>query len=168
MSGVLLYHAASARVPYGRLRCRNTRCSDRTALSIPPRTAHMANHGGKRPCRAALHRFHLSLLSIGCARGARQSKLALYGGAQWRMPGSRTRRLVAALGQPWLCSTEACRNIHRAAPGARSLQDAMTMTAKTRLKDTLEQLGRDGYGVYAYSEVRTSTWRITHAPPRHS
>src|SRR5712691_3504503 len=78
MCGVLLYHAASARLPCGRLRCRNTRRSDRSALSIPPLTAHMANNGGKRPCRAALYLLRLSLLSIRC-----------------------TRRLVAAIGHPW-------------------------------------------------------------------
>ena len=74
-----IYHAASARLPCGRLRCRNTRRSDRSALSIPPLTAHMANNGGKRPCRAALYLLRLSLLSIRC-----------------------TRRLVAAIGHPWL------------------------------------------------------------------
>ena len=68
MCGVLLYHAASARLPCGRLRCWNTRRSDRSTLSIPPLTAHMANNGGKRPCSAALYRLRLSLLSIRCTR----------------------------------------------------------------------------------------------------
>ena len=62
--GVLRYHAASAQLPCCRLRCRTTRPSDRSALSIPPLTAHMANNGGKRPYGAALYRLRLSLLSI--------------------------------------------------------------------------------------------------------
>jgi hypothetical protein len=61
MGGVLLYHAASARLPGGSLRCRNTRRSDRAALSILPLSAHPANKGGTRPYRAALDRFRLSL-----------------------------------------------------------------------------------------------------------
>jgi hypothetical protein len=54
MCRVLLYHVASARLPCDRLRCRNTHRSDRSALSIPPWTAHMTNNGDKRPCSAAI------------------------------------------------------------------------------------------------------------------
>ena len=48
--------AASARLPCGRLRCRNTCRAARSALSIPPLTAHMANNDGKSPCCAAFYR----------------------------------------------------------------------------------------------------------------
>src|SRR5215510_8850378 len=47
MGGGLLYHAAPARLPCGRLRCRYTHRSDYSALSLPPLTAPLANNGSK-------------------------------------------------------------------------------------------------------------------------
>jgi hypothetical protein len=77
MRGGLLYHAAPARLPCGRLRCRHTHRSDYSVLSLPPLTTPLANHGSKRLSRAALDGFVHRYRPYAVLDGARSYRLAV-------------------------------------------------------------------------------------------
>lgn len=108
MGGSLLYHAAPARLPCGRLRCRHTHRSDYSALSLPPLTVPWPTMAAKD--YAVLHSTASSILT------APTLYATALGHTGWLC--ERATRVQYIMQRPhWPCGTATTDRAQRVMPG---------------------------------------------------